>query len=122
MNSEPSARRPRQVSLARLPRPRWLQMAQVAVSFRPRPPAMRSNPEAQTPLRRGLVGTDVGLSGEAVDRYVGEWAVAITDVTETARRIQGLLRAGDDRAAEAQLPVEEPYPLPVELATGIDAR
>jgi hypothetical protein len=64
----------------------------------------------------------VGLSGEAVDRYVGDWAVAVTDVTALARRIQGLLRAGDERAAEALLPVEEPYPLPAGLAAGIDAR
>jgi hypothetical protein len=51
----------------------------------------------------------MGLSREAVDRYVDEWTVAVTDVTDTARRIHGLLRAGDDRAAEALLPVEEPY-------------
>lgn len=64
----------------------------------------------------------VGLSGDAVDRYADEWTVAVTDVTGTAQRIQGLLRAGDDRSAEAQLPVEEPYPLSAELAAGIDAR
>jgi hypothetical protein len=52
----------------------------------------------------------MGLSREAVDRYVDEWTVGITDITDTVRRIHGLLRAGDDRAAEAQLPVEEPYP------------
>jgi hypothetical protein len=58
----------------------------------------------------------VGLSGEAVDRYVDDWTVAVTDITETVRRIHALLRAGDDRAAEAQLPVEEPYPLPAGIA------
>ncbi len=58
----------------------------------------------------------VGLSRDAVDRYVDEWTTAVTDITETVHRIHGLLRAGDDRAAEAQLPVETPYPLPAEIA------
>ena len=52
----------------------------------------------------------VGLSGAAIDRYVDEWTVAITDITGTVRRIHELLRAGDDLAAAAELPVEEPYP------------
>ncbi|MFI6763399.1 DUF4291 domain-containing protein [Micromonospora sp. NPDC050417] len=53
----------------------------------------------------------VGLSGEAVHRYVDEWTVTITDVTPTVRRIRELLRAGDERGATALLPEERPYPL-----------
>ena len=63
----------------------------------------------------------VGLSREAVGRYVDEWTVAITDVTPTARRIHELLRAGDDRAARALLPAEQVLPLPAEVAAVVKA-
>ncbi len=63
----------------------------------------------------------VGLSGRAVDRYVDEWIVAITDVTPSARRIHELLRAGDEPAATASLPTEQPYLLPAEIMTQIAA-
>ncbi|GIF71696.1 DUF4291 domain-containing protein [Asanoa siamensis] len=64
----------------------------------------------------------VGLSGEAADRYVDEWIVAITDITPTVHRIHDLLRAGDEQAAAAQLPDERPYPLPDGIAgAGPDA-
>ncbi len=59
----------------------------------------------------------VGLSGEAVRRYVEEWTVAITDVTALAVEIRGLLQAGDDAGAVALLPTERPYPC--ELDPGI---
>jgi hypothetical protein len=52
----------------------------------------------------------VGLSGEAVSRYVDTWTVAITDVTPVAREIRDRLRAGDEEGAAALLPVERPYP------------
>ena len=64
----------------------------------------------------------VGLSGEAVDRYLDEWTVAVTDLTPTVREIRNLLRAGDEPAATALLPAEPPYPLPPEISTVIDAR
>jgi hypothetical protein len=63
----------------------------------------------------------VGLSGEAVDRYVDEWTVNVTDVTPSVRTIRDLLRAGDDRGAAASLPTERPYPLPDGVRTVIDA-
>jgi hypothetical protein len=44
----------------------------------------------------------MGLSGEAVDRYVDEWITEMTDVTALARRIH----AGEHDL----LPVERPYP------------
>jgi hypothetical protein len=51
----------------------------------------------------------LGLSGEAVRRYIGEWTVAITDVTGLAHRIHELVRARDLEAARALLPDERPY-------------
>ena len=63
----------------------------------------------------------VGLSGEAVDRYVDEWTVSIADATPTAHAIRDLLRAGDVPAATALLPTERPYPLPPSVAAAVDA-
>ncbi|PWU50141.1 DUF4291 domain-containing protein [Micromonospora globispora] len=63
----------------------------------------------------------VGLSGEAVDRYVDDWVVAVTDITPTVHRVRHLLRGGDEQAAAAHLPVEHVYPLPAQIAAGLNA-
>jgi len=63
----------------------------------------------------------VGLSGEAVDRYVDEWTVSIADVTPTVRTIRDRLRDGDERSAAELLPVERAYPLPDDVAATIGA-
>jgi hypothetical protein len=60
----------------------------------------------------------IGLSAEAVDRYVDAWTVTITDVTALMQRIRALAAAGTTgRGAESLLPTELPYPLPPALAT-----
>jgi hypothetical protein len=46
-----------------------------------------------TPLPHRSI--QIGLSGEAVDRYMDEWIVGISDVTGTARAIKNHLRDGD---------------------------
>ncbi|WP_030490223.1 DUF4291 domain-containing protein [Micromonospora chokoriensis] len=63
----------------------------------------------------------VGLSGEAVARYVENWIVAIRDVTPTVHRVRDLVRANDLRAATDHLPVERVYPLPAQIAARLDA-
>ena len=63
----------------------------------------------------------VGLSGEAVDRYVDEWIVAITDVTASAHRVRDLLRAGDEARPPPPAAGRTPYPLPAELGAVIGA-
>lgn len=63
----------------------------------------------------------VGLGGEAVGRYVDEWTTSINDVTGAAHTIKDLLRAGDEAAAQALLPKEQPYPLPDNVAANIGA-
>ncbi|MGC4747480.1 DUF4291 domain-containing protein [Micromonospora sp. DT201] len=63
----------------------------------------------------------VGLSGEAVARYVDDWLVAVTDITPTVHRMRELLRANDVRAATDLLPVERTYPLPAQIAARLDA-
>jgi hypothetical protein len=60
----------------------------------------------------------VGLSGEAVHRYVDEWTLSVTDVTADVRRIHQSLRDGH---ADPGLPVERPYPLPPEVAAIVGA-
>ncbi|TDC38879.1 DUF4291 domain-containing protein [Micromonospora sp. 15K316] len=63
----------------------------------------------------------LGLSGEAVDRYVDDWVVAVTDITSTVQRIHDLLRGGEAAAAAAHLPIEHVYPLPAQVAAGLGA-
>jgi hypothetical protein len=63
----------------------------------------------------------VGLTGQAVDRYVDEWIVNLTDVTGTAHRLRDLLAAGDDEAAAELLPPERRYPLPADVAHTVRA-
>lgn len=63
----------------------------------------------------------IGLSGDAVDHYVEEWTVAITDATELVRRIGSLASAGEYESARQALPRETPYPLAAEVAAAIGA-
>lgn len=51
----------------------------------------------------------IGLSGEAVTRYVETWIHAITDVTDLAHDIHALVQQGDLSAATKRLPQERPY-------------
>lgn len=52
----------------------------------------------------------LGLSGEAAQRYADEWIVAIEDVTSLAREIHTLVRERRLEAAARLLPAERPYP------------
>ncbi len=61
----------------------------------------------------------VGLSGEAVARYLDQWVLSIIDLTDQVRDIRQALRAGRDLTD--MLPVERPYPLSAELAQAIGA-
>jgi hypothetical protein len=63
----------------------------------------------------------VGLSGDAVNWYVDVWTVAVTDVTPSVHQVHNLLRSGNEEAAQAQLPPEQPYPLPAEIGSAIGA-
>ncbi|KAI3225165.1 hypothetical protein DTO012A9_4070 [Penicillium roqueforti] len=57
----------------------------------------------------------VGLSGEAVGRYIDEWIVSITDVTATMRLIDGYLKDGKVDEAKGCLPEETLFALPEHL-------
>jgi hypothetical protein len=92
-----------------------------AASLR-RPVRVQWDPERSLTMRpleyRSL---QVGLSGEAVDRYVDSWIAGITDVTELAHSMHRIVQSGSLDEAAALLPKEQPYPLPVEIATSLRA-
>lgn len=58
----------------------------------------------------------VGLSGEAVRRYVDEWIQGVEDVTKLSRAVAALIVEGRLQEAEEMLPPEVPYPLPDDIA------
>jgi hypothetical protein len=53
----------------------------------------------------------IGLTGDAVRRYVDEWITGVTDVTALAHEAHALVRAGRVAEADALIPAETPYPL-----------
>lgn len=63
----------------------------------------------------------IGLSGEAIQRYVDEWIVRIEDVTSIGHSIANALRAGE---MPANLPdkLEQPYPLSSALRARLSQR
>jgi hypothetical protein len=63
----------------------------------------------------------IGLSGEAVTRYVEEWIHDIREVTGLAAEIRELVRNRDLEAARARLPAERPYPLPASVQARLGA-
>ncbi|KAB8261296.1 hypothetical protein BDV32DRAFT_121574 [Aspergillus pseudonomiae] len=65
------------------------------------------------PLRYRSI--QIGISGEAVERYIDEWIVSITDVTGLMGDVKRALDRGDVEEAEGLLPVEGAYPLSEEL-------
>jgi hypothetical protein len=63
----------------------------------------------------------IGLSGEAVDRYVNQWITAITDITPLAGRIRHHVGSGNLSAAQSDIPTEQIYPLPDTLRANVGA-
>lgn len=63
----------------------------------------------------------IGLTGEAVTRYTGDWIVSIREETRRMKRIHTLMMAANDGQARALLPAEAPYPLPPDLAAIVGA-
>jgi hypothetical protein len=51
----------------------------------------------------------IGLSGEAVRHYLGDWITGITEVTALAHDICADVKAGALDVARSKLPVERPY-------------
>jgi hypothetical protein len=85
-----------------------------------RPVRVQWDPERSLTMRplpyRSL---QVGLSGEAVNRYVDSWVVRITDVTALAHEVHKLVQAGSLDVATELLPEERPYPVPAEISLSL---
>ncbi|NUK53395.1 DUF4291 domain-containing protein [Streptomyces lunaelactis] len=64
----------------------------------------------------------IGLSGEAVTKYLDDWIVGIADVTQVAGDIHEAVRDGHRDEAEAILPHEQVYPLPDHIAERIGSQ
>lgn len=62
----------------------------------------------------------IGLSKQAVERYVNDWVVSISDVTELASQMHHHVQQGDLAAAEQLLPEEKVYPLATDIAKKIE--
>jgi hypothetical protein len=63
----------------------------------------------------------IGLGGEAADRYLAEWIVSIEDVTPAALTFGGTLSKRHIEFPAHQVPRELPYPLGTDLARRIGA-
>jgi hypothetical protein len=87
-----------------------------------RPVRIQWDPERDWRLRpiEGIRAIQIGLSGEAVERYVNQWVVRIKDVTPVARMVAAAVENG---TPPSPLPsaAERPYPLDAVTAASICA-
>ncbi|MGW6507578.1 DUF4291 domain-containing protein [Streptomyces niveus] len=81
---------------------RWLKQAPARVEWDP-----ERGLHLQPLPHRSL---QLGLTGEAAERYAEEWIVSINDVTALAHAIHAQVKDGDLDAARQLLPAELPYP------------
>lgn len=61
----------------------------------------------------------VGLTNVAIEKYVNEWVVSITDITSECKKIHQLVLNGKKEEALAMLPEEEIYPISEEIKATI---
>jgi hypothetical protein len=61
----------------------------------------------------------IGLSGEAVKRYVNNWIVRINEITPLCNEIQAALKNKETDQAMDMLPDEKKYPLPDSLKDSV---
>lgn len=63
----------------------------------------------------------IGLSDEAVGKYVNEWITEIEDITDNCKNIHQLITEGKIDEAKTLLPVEEIYTVPTAIGEPIAA-
>lgn len=61
----------------------------------------------------------IGLTGIAVEKYVNDWIVAIDDITPLCKNIHSLVLDKKIEEAKFLLPLENIYPLSIELKKAI---
>lgn len=86
------------------------------------PVRVQWDPERSIDLEReSHRAIQIGLSGEAVDHYIDDWIVSISDVTALAHTMESDVREGRFEQARTKLPRESPYPLPAPICRRIGA-
>jgi hypothetical protein len=63
----------------------------------------------------------IGLSGIAVEKYIGNWIVSIDDITESCKELHQLIIENKIDQARDLLPNEQLYPLPENIASKINS-
>ncbi|MFI6700426.1 DUF4291 domain-containing protein [Streptomyces sp. NPDC050509] len=99
--------------LSHFDRTRFRDKAEWRAELESSPVRVQWDPDRDTglnPLSRRAI--QIGLSGEAVERYVDDWIVGMTDITGMVGDIRRAVRGGGDEEVAALLPVEREYPLP----------
>ena len=81
-----------------------------------KPVRIQWDPERDWRLKpiAGLRAIQIGLSGEAVERYVNQWIVRLEDVTSVARVIAAVAESG---IPPSTLPSASERPYPLDAAT-----
>lgn len=61
----------------------------------------------------------VGVGRYLIRDFAQDWITELTDLTPLARKIAGLVQAGQAPKARRLLPAERPYPVPDAIASGL---
>lgn len=86
------------------------------------PVRVQWDPEKDPLLRpQNYKSVQIGLSGTAVDQYLADWIVEITDITENCKSIHQLILENKLEEATQMLPVEKRYILPADIAATINS-
>ncbi len=86
------------------------------------PVRVQWDPEKDLLLRPlNYKSVQIGLSGTAVDQYLNDWIVGITDITENCKNIHQLILENKPEEATKMLPVEKRYILPADIAATINS-
>jgi Domain of unknown function (DUF4291) len=90
--------------------------------LRTKPVRVQWDPERDWRLQPidGTRAIQIGLSGNAVERYVNEWTLCIEDVTPVARMVAAAIERGE-RPATLPSDLERPYPLKAATAAALCA-
>ena len=84
---------------------------------------IRDSPERDIELNKlEYRSIQIGLSGIAVEKYVHDWIVNITDITKMVHSTHYLLQTGQMDAAIEMIPVEEVYSVSDRLMHRLDIK
>lgn len=111
-----------QASLSRYDRSVHADAAEWKAQKKSSPVRVQWDPDRSVSLEReSYRAVQIGLSGVAVDQYLDEWIVSISDVTDLAHAVHAHVVAGRPEEARSLPPHETPYPLPPAIRARIGA-